>query len=144
MVDKWASITGVPALYFGDAPPADGPTQIYPPYVVLMDDGMRPEYNFTLENVMEPDEVVFMVYASTLAAVDAIVQQIKYNGMPVSARAGYDFGSLPSLVVPYREMEMKRTNERRFVASVQGTGKTGQRVHGCELRYLVTLFLYGD
>ncbi len=143
-IDKYNTLTDVPTLYFGDVPPANGPTQIYPPYVVLLDEGMAPEFVFELSKVLEPTQFTFMVYAPTLAAVDAVVQAIKYDGDAPSARAGFDFGSLPSLDEPYRVQEMKRTLEKRFVASIPGTGPVGQRFHGCELRYRVTLFLYGE
>lgn len=145
VVQKYATLTSVGAtLYFGDAPTNASGVQIYPPYVVLLDDGMNPEYNFTLNNVMEPTGLTFMVYANTLADVDAIVQKIKYNSQPPTSRAGFDFGDLPALDLPYRELQMKRVSEHRFVASLGGTGDVGQRVNGCELRYEVTLFLYGE
>ncbi len=144
VVAKYATLTSVPTLYFGDAPTNESGVQVYPPYVVLLDEGMAPEYNFVLSKVMEPTQLTFMVYSDTLLQVDAIVQKIKYNGQVPSAKAGFDFGTLPALESPYELDELKRTSERRFVASIQGTGKDGQRVHGCELQYRVTLFLYGD
>ncbi len=119
-------------------------TQVYPPYVVLLDEGLQPEYNESLINVQEVSELAFMVYGNTLADVDATCQKIKYNGFPPSMKAGFDFGTLPALAAPYVLNEMRRTSERRFVASTSGTGKQSQRVHGIELRYRVTVFLYGS
>ncbi len=141
---KYQSLAGLPAIYFGDAVTTDGVTQVYPPYVVLLDEGLEPEYNESLINVQETTDLTFMVYSNLLSEVDAICQKIKYNGFPPSMYSGFDFGTLPALDAPYKLNEIRRTSERRFVASVSGTGKQSQRVHGMELRYRVTIFLYGS
>ncbi len=141
---KYQSLTAVPAGYFGDAPTTDSVTQVYPPYVVLLDEGLQPEYNESLINVQEVTEIAFMIYGNTLADVDLTCQKIKYNGSAPSVKAGFDFGTLPALVSPYTLNEMRRVSERRFVASTSGTGKQSQRIHGIELKYRVTIFLYGS
>lgn len=141
-VDKYATLSGVPQpLYFGDVPVSDGTSQILPPYVALIDEGMKPEFNFVTSEVLEATDLTFMVYGNSLAAVDAIVQAIKYNGQVPSAAAGFDFGTLASLESPYRTLSIYRTSERRFVAET--TGKQSQRISGCELKYRVSIFLYG-
>jgi hypothetical protein len=135
-VDRYNSLTGAPKLYTFDAPVSDGGTQVFPAYSVLLDEGTQTVYEFE-HSVMEISEFVLMIYADTLAPVDAAVEIIKYNGGAIDAGLGMDFGALPTLSVSYKNLEVRRMREQRFAAM---TGKVAQRIHGCKLEYRVTLY----
>lgn len=128
-----------PALYFDEAPlveahASDHP-QVFPPYVVLRDEGLDPDYEFELA-VVEVSRLSFEAFADTLEDVDLIAEAIKYNGGAVGAGLGFDFGSLSGLPAGAVLKEYRRTGERRYYA---GVGKSGQRVHACKLDYRVTV-----
>lgn len=137
--DRYNSFTSVPTLAMFDTPPSIDNAQVYPPYVVIVDDGMTPSYEME-HTVMEVTNLGFMIYSGTLDEVDAIVEKIKYNGGAINAGLGMDFGSLPSLATQYGDLEIRRVSEKRFAAIA--TGKSAQRIHGCELRYRITLYRY--
>lgn len=133
------SLNALPALYSFDSPPSVENVQVYPEYIVIMDGGTNASYDFE-HTVFEQTSLTLMVYANTLAAVDAIVEKIKYNGGAIDAGAGLDFGPLPALAVQYKDMEVRRLSEKRFAAMT--TGKYAQRVSGCEIQYRVSLYRY--
>jgi hypothetical protein len=137
MVDRYKSLTDVPDLYTFDAPVSADSAQVYPSYTVVIDEGLSCSYEFEL-TVLEVTQLIFMVYANTLALVDAAVEKIKYNGGEIGERLGLDFGILPTLNIDYTNLEVKRESERRFAAIP--TGKNAQRIHGCEMRYRVSLY----
>lgn len=133
------SFTNAPKTYLFDAPVSADSAQVYPEYLVIIDEGMRPTYEFE-HTCMEQTDLVLMVYANTLQRVDEIVEIVKYNGGGISAGLGLDFGALPTLSTDYQDMEVLRQSERRFITVP--TGLNSQRIFGCEMRYRVTLYRY--
>lgn len=133
------SLNALPALYSFDAPPSVDNVQVYPEYVLLADNGTNASYDFE-HTVFEQTSLTITVYANTLAAVDVIVEKLKYNGGAIDAGAGLDFGPLPALAVQYRDMEVRRLSERRFAAMT--TGKFAQRISACEMQYRVSIYRY--
>lgn len=138
--DRYNSLSGVPDLYLFDAPVSADGAQVYPSYTVLLDEGTETEYELE-HTVLEVTSITLMVYAGTLALVDAAVERIKYNGGSLLDHLGMDFGPLPSLAFAYENMEVKRISEQRFLA--QATGNTSQRIFGCSLKYRVSLYRVG-
>jgi len=102
---------GSPTHHFDEAPlrTASG-AAIVPPYTVLKDDGTVPDYTFELP--IERTTFRLELYARTLAALDAMIEVVKYGGAPVSARAGFDHGTLA--IANFRLMELVRVGEQRF------------------------------
>jgi hypothetical protein len=137
IIDRYNSLTGVPTLYSFDAPVSADGAQVYPSYTVLLDNGTDTGYELEL-TVLEVTSITLMVYANTLLEVDAAVEAIKYNGGGVSDGLGLDFGALPTLDIGYYNLEVRRVREKRFAAGV--TGRSAQRIHGCELDYRVSLY----
>lgn len=139
IIDKYGTFSNVPALRTFDEPISVEGVQVFPPYSVLMDEGLVPHYELEY-TVNEITTLTITVYCDTLAEVDAAVEIIKYNGGTTTGKLGLDFGTLPTLTIPYNNLVVMRTGERRF--AVRATGKDGQRVHACELRYEVSLYRY--
>lgn len=133
--DSIKSTFGSPPIFFDEAPQTFNGVQLRPPYVVLRDGGLTPSFEFELQ-ALEASTLTFEVYAETLAGVDTIVEGIKYAGVAITAGAGFDAGSLPSLATGRRSVRLFRTRETRFLA---GQSLTGVYVHGCRLEYAVTL-----
>jgi hypothetical protein len=137
VVDRYNSLTDVPDLYQFDAPVSADAVQVYPPYSVILDEGTQCVYEFE-HTVMEVTSLTIMVYADTLALVDAAVERIKYNGGAIDGGLGLDFGTLPTLSVDFTNLEVRRLSEQHFLATT--TGKLAQRVFGSKLEYRVTLY----
>jgi hypothetical protein len=148
LIDKYNSIS---ATYFGgtdrppialDSEPVTGATgaQRRVPYVVLKDQGFRPEFNSSTGGI-ENGTLIVEVYAELLGGsgvtVDSIVQAIKYAGQDPEDKAGFDWGSLTLTGFNYG-ISLKRTKERRSYA---GFNFNGNRVHKCEITYECTLGL---
>jgi hypothetical protein len=108
------AFTPKPTMYFAEAPYRDGSgAAVVPPYVVLVDEGTVPDYDFE-ENPLEITRLRFEVYALGLALADAIASGIRYDGGSVSAGSGMDFtASLPLTGMTLKEMVRER--EQRFV-----------------------------
>lgn len=138
VVARYQTFTDVPDIYTFDGPTVADGVQVYPSYVVALDDGTTPSYEMEL-TVMEVSEIRLMVYGDMLATVDAIVERIKYNGGGIGDGDGMDFCQL-DMTADFGDMEVRRISEQRFAAV--GTGKQAQRIHGCELKYRVTLYRY--
>lgn len=135
--DKWDTITGLPTLVTFDEPVQISEVQVYPPYAVLIDQGTVPQFDYEHSVIPEVTNLTLFIVDSRLADVDAAVELAKYNGGSTTAGLGLDFGTLPSLAVPYTNLVVMRTFERRF--AFKSTGKQAQRVHACEMRYQITL-----
>ena len=127
--------TALPPIFFDDAPVTDGSgNQIYPPYVVLKDNGLTPTFDMAFRSY-EETPIEFEVHADLLADVDLIVEAMKYNGAAIYAQQGFDFGTLPDLAVNWDNIRLVRTFERRYQA---GRGKLAQVSHACDLKYKIT------
>lgn len=148
VIDLYNSISAThfggtrPPVYLGESPPvASGGAQQRPPYVVLNDDGFRPEFDSSFGGI-ERGDIRLEVYALKLDAVgevtvDSIVRGIKWGGSAPSAKAGLDFGAFALTGYNYK-IHLLRTLERRSYA---GFDYQGQRVHKCELNYACVLGL---
>lgn len=140
LIAKYDTLTNVPPSASFDEPVSFSDVQKYPPYTVIVDDGMRPNFEFE-HTACEVTDVTLYVICDTLAAVDTAVENIKYNGGSTTAGLGLDFGTLPALPAPsYQRLVVMRMSERRF--AFKPTGKEGQRIHACELKYRITLYRY--
>ncbi len=127
------AFTPRPAIYFADVPATNAAgTQIYPPYVVLKDEGTRTE-PIEAGAVMDTTTIVFECYGLTLALADAIAEGIKYDTGAVQARLGFDYGELPALTNGSLNV-VTRVGEIRSMA---GITKEGGRAHMVEIRYEV-------
>jgi hypothetical protein len=131
-----------PPIYMGEAAPTTGAgAQQRPPYVVLSDEGFRPEFDSSAGGI-EPGEIRLEVFALKLddasgVTVDSVVRAIKWGGSAPSAKAGFDWGAFSFAAGSYLyKISMRRTLERRSYA---GFDYQGARVHKCELRYAVTV-----
>lgn len=117
VIEKYGgfAFTPKPTLYFAEAPYRDGSgNAVVPPYVVLVDEGTVPEYDFEY-NPIETTRVRFEVYALGLALADAIASGIRYDGGAVAAQAGMDFASS----LPLTGMTLKEVVREREVRSVE-------------------------
>jgi hypothetical protein len=122
-----------PAIYFDDVPLTDNTgAQIYPPYVVVKDNGTRPEA-IEAGAVMDTTDITFECYGVTLALADAIAEGVKYSTGAVQDRLGFDYGTLPALTNGSLNV-IRRAGERRTMA---GLTKEGGRAHMVEIRYEV-------
>lgn len=127
-----------PPLHMGEAAAVTTTgTQLRPPYVVLYDEGFRPQFNSSVGGI-ETGEIRLEVFALKLDAsnevtVDTIVKGIKWGGSEPQAKAGFDFGAFSFAVGSYLyKIHLRRTLEQRSYA---GFDYQNQRVHKCELRY---------
>ena len=139
VIERLKTFSGLPAVYSFDAPPSVADAQQYPPYIVVIDNGMRATYEFQ-HTCMEQTDVQIMVYADRLSTVDQIVERIKYNGGSMQAGLGLDYGPLPTLDPSYQDLEVHRHSEQRFIT--EPTGKSAQRIFVCDMRYRVSLYRY--
>lgn len=119
-----------PPIFFGMAPVASAGQMIRPPYVVVTDDGITPDYQ-TDGLSLETTSCRVEVYAEQLGVVDDIVTAIRFGGQPPAQRAGLDWAVLP-LDPPYQPVQMSRTGEVRKEA---GWSYQGHRVYLCRLYY---------
>lgn len=112
------SFSGKPAIYFDEVPLVGTTTadKIAPPYVVMHDDGMTPEFDFEFNVPFETTQVRLEVFATTLALLDAYIDGIKYNGAAINAAAGFDFAVLNTYTKGVW-MATVRTREQRFQES---------------------------
>lgn len=127
-----------PPIYLGNVPSTDSAgVQQRVPYVVMFDEGFRPEYSSDASAV-ETGAIRLEVYAVSVDAasgvtLDSIVRGIKFGGSAPSSKAGWDWGSFTFASGSYLyKISLKRTFERRDYA---GFDYQGSRVHKCELRY---------
>lgn len=105
------------------------------PYVVLKDQGFRPEFNSSSGGI-ENGQFTVEVYAQPLGApsglsVDSIVLGLKYGGSTPEAKSGFDWGSIAITGYLYG-ISIRRTREQREYA---GFDVDGQPVHKCTLTY---------
>lgn len=145
LIDLYNSITAShfggstrPPIYLGESPQVTSAgAQQNPPYVVLYDEGFRPEFNSSGGGI-ETGEVRLEVFALKLDAasditVDSIVRAILYGGSAPSAKAGFDWGTFSFESGSYRyKVHLRRTFYRRSYA---GMDYQGQRCHMAEIRY---------
>jgi hypothetical protein len=136
VIDALQSFTNIPNVYSFDVPVQVAGTQIYPPYVVVRDNGTNTDYDYNYYPYEQTD-LEILVYANTLAACEAIVEIVKYNGGSAMGQQGLDFGQLPSLATNYANLVVERKSEQYFAATA--TGNEAQRISGCRLRYIVAL-----
>lgn len=111
----------------------EAPASASLPYVVLVDFGTVPEWDFE-HTPMEQTTLEFHVYHTSLAAADAVASAIRYNGGDTAAGAGMDFAA----ALPLAEMELKRVerkSEQRFAESPRGAVATP--VFRVVMRYVV-------
>lgn len=106
-----------------------------PPYVVLKDQGFRPEFNSSSGGI-ENGQLVFEVFAGPIGAavgmsLDSIVLGLKYAGAAPDAKEGFDWGALTITGFLYG-IALRRTREQREYA---GFDFEGQPVHKCTLTY---------
>jgi hypothetical protein len=108
VVAKYGTLafTPKPTLRLGEA---DTHAAAALPCVVLAVDALDAE-RLTATAWMETSRVTFAVYAATLAAVDAVVQGIKYDTGGMATKLGFDDGTLPALAGGSLN-EMRRTAE---------------------------------
>lgn len=141
--DKWLSLTAalfpsatVPPIALDDMPVTTAAgAQQYPPYAILRDGGITPQYD-TEYNVVEPSEVTIEVYGLA-PDVEQTVEAAKYNGGAINAGSGLDFGTLPLETGTGKRvlMQLMRTGERW---DYSGIAKAGTRFYRCTLTYSVT------
>jgi len=125
-----------PPIYLGEAPISSAGDRVRPPYVVVTDQGSRPEYQSD-GGAVELGRVQLEVYAVELGQVDQIVLALRFGGQPPAARAGLDWAMLP-LDAPYTPTHLMRVSEQRGYA---GWDYQGRRVHYCRLDYEATVTL---
>ena len=116
-------ISAAVPLYFDSAPVRDtNGNGVFPPYVVLSDEGTVPTYDFELYP-LEVTNLRFTVYHNTLAEADSVAQEIKYNTGGVRENQGFDFAvTLP--LTDGRNLEFVREREvRRQEGPRQQDGK---------------------
>lgn len=100
----------------------EAPASASLPYVVLQDDGTRPEYDFEY-NPVETTALRFEVYHTSLASADAVASAIRYNGGGVADGDGMDFADALDLTgQTFKRMERK--SEQRFVEGPRSTSAT--------------------
>jgi hypothetical protein len=132
-----------PPIWLNQAPKTDtAGSQLRPPYVILYDDGLRPEFDSSLGGI-ERGELRIEVYANKVEAtgeitVNSITNGILYGGGNPNAKLGLDFGALPLTGFKYR-INLMRTYDRTRYAGFDD--KDVQRVHVRELRYAVIVGL---
>lgn len=145
LIDLYNSITAAhfggstrPPIHLGEAPAVTAAgAQLRPPYVVLYDEGFRPEFNSSKGGV-ETGEIRLEVFALSLDAasgitVDSITRAILYGGSAPGSAAGFDWGTFSFESGSYRyKVHLRRTFYRRSYA---GFDYQGARVHKCEIRY---------
>lgn len=134
---KLRTFDNLPPVYLFDAPVNTGAAQLYPPYIVIVDDGLSPQYEFEL-TVMEQTGLRLMIYGNSLAQVNGYVEIIKYNAGTIAQALGLDFGTLPNVPANYNRLEVRRLSEQRFISTP--TGIQGQRIFGCEMHYRVSMY----
>ena len=144
LVDLYNSISAThfggtrPTLFLGEAAQTTSAAAAQRvPYVVLFDEGVRPEFESSAGG-REMGKIRLEVYALKLdhtsgVTVDSITRGIKYGGSAPNVKAGFDWGtfSFESGVYLYK-IHLKRVFERRSYA---GFDQDGARVHKCELHY---------
>lgn len=132
-----------PPIWLNQAPKTDtAGSQLRPPYVVLYDDGLRPEFDSSLGGI-ERGELRIEVYANKVEAageitVNSVTNGILYGGGNPNDRDGLDFGPLPLSGFKY-QINLMRTYDRTRYAGFED--KDAQRVHVRELRYSVIVGL---
>lgn len=125
-----------PSIYLDSAPLVNG-SQVYPPYVILKDQGQTPIPLTEFErNTLEVCQFVLEVYYRELGDVDTAVAAIKLNGGTRDQAQGFDCGTLSDLTSPRSTHQVLRTRETRSLA---GYDREGKRVHVCRLEYKVTV-----
>lgn len=130
-----------PPIHMGEAPQrTPTSTPLVPPYVVLYDEGFRPEFNSSAGGI-ENGDIRFEVFAVPMSGsgvtVDSITAALKWGGSGPASKAGMDWGAFTLTGYNYK-VSLRRTLERR---SYSGLDHNGDRVHKCEIRYAVILGL---
>jgi len=125
-----------PPIYLGEAPVSSAGAMLRPPYVVITDQGTRPEYTSDA-GAVETARVQVEVYAVELGAVDQIVLAVRFGGQPPGQRAGLDWAAL-TFGPPYAPTHLMRAAEQRGYA---GWDYESRRVHYCRLDYEATVTL---
>lgn len=142
--DKWEALTAanfpsatVPPIALDDMPVTNATgTQQYPPYAIIKDGGITPDYDFE-HNTQESSQITIEVYGLA-PDVAQCVEAAKYNGGAINAKSGFDFGTLAFDAGSGKRVlhEMKRVGERW---SYSGVSKNGQRFYLCELTYSIVV-----
>lgn len=131
-----------PPIYLNQAPKTDtDASQRRPPYVIVYDEGLRPEYDSSFGGIAK-GELRIEVYARKLEAtgeitVNSVTNGLRYGGGDPADRLGLDFGTLPFTGVTY-SIHLMPTYDRTSYAGFEDY--EGKRVHVRELRYQV---IYG-
>lgn len=154
ILDLWNSIPAAafggstrPPLFLNSAPQTKSDaTQRRIPYGVLWDDGINPTFDSSFGGT-EGGTVRLELYAFKLEAsageVSAASMALgaKYGGQVPSAKAGLDWGTLPTLTYRYG-ISLKRLREQYFEAG-KGRDAAGEWhvIHKAVLEYRVVVGL---
>ena len=128
-----------PPIYLNQAPRTDvSGSQKRPPYVILYDSGLRPEYDSSFGGIVR-GEIRIEAYARKLEAtgeitVNSITNGFRYGGGDPADRDGLDFGPLPLTGVTYAIHLMPTYDQSRYAGFEDFEG---HRVHVREIRYQV-------
>jgi hypothetical protein len=124
-----------PPIYFDQAPQTGGDSAaLQLPYVLLFDEGFRPEFFGKFDGV-EKGEIRLEIYAAEAETTATIGDAILWGGGAPGARDGLDFGELPLTGYRYKVNLMRTYDRTRYTRSL---ARAGQRVHVRELRYQIT------
>ncbi len=132
-----------PPIWLNQAPRTDSAgSQLRPPYVILYDDGLRPEFDSSFGGI-ERGTLRIEVYANKIEAsgeitCNSVANGILWGGADPNDRDGLDFGALPLTGYRY-EVNLMRTLDRTRYAGFQD--RNDQRVHVREIQYAVIVGL---
>lgn len=135
VMEKYESLTFAgadQARVFFDEKPQLTTVQILPPYAVLTDGGMNPEYTFEYVPV-ETTGFTLTLYAGSLAEIDAMVNVVRFNGGTPQQHLGLDNCTSLNLDGPRYEMEVMLKEVTRSLDKPRGF--TGSLVYTAALRY---------
>lgn len=132
-----------PPIWLNQAPQTDTDgSQRRPPYVILYDEGIRPEFDSSFGGI-ERSEIRLEVYANKVEATgeitcNSVANGILWGGSAPNAHAGLDFGVLPLTGYRYRVNLMRTYDRTRYAGFLD---KDGKRVHVREVRYALIVGL---
>lgn len=128
-----------PPIWLNEAPRTDtAGSQLRPPYVVLYDEGLRPEFDSSFGGI-ERGTLRLEVFAryieqSGQISCNSVANGILWGGGAPGARLGLDGGTLPLTGYRY-QIHLLRTLDRTRYAGFHD--KDDQRVHVREIQYAV-------